>query len=1692
MNGNNMSVQTTRTVVIVQPLVPAGLNPLSKIPFNTSPSIWSGTATGGNGSYTYRWQKSADNMTWTDVGIAASTPWGTNYTPGNLTTSAYFRMRVSSGTQTAVSNSHLVEVMPSIESGDIAFTQVIAPNTTPAIIKGTTAKGGTGVFTYQWQQSADGTTWQDISGAQAVDYQPTSLTATTWYRRQATQAGVTQPASTQVAVVYVQQPGQAPAAALAAPPTAAVRQPRALLNLPGITAQHFNRTIQFEARRPAVVLQSNLLNQPHTDGDIAVSYADGLQRPVQQVAARANTQLTDMVTANQYDAFGRTTDDFLSFSDNTANPSLFRNNPQSLLSQFYNGLHPGENFLYSTALSSDEAEGDILGQSAPGNAMAGRAVGGRTVFRTYMAQEAVWQFIIHNNQPALPALAAHRVYGNRDLTSEETVDANNRRLIKYYDMEGLLVMEKLQQTESPGVSWHGWNCTYYVYDDMGNLRFVLPQVAVSAWRPNVPASDVGSPVLVTTQLLNDFGYIFTYDAFGRILSKKVPGVAPESYVYDRLGRQIMSQDAKQALANQWSHIEFDHMGRPSRTAIITTTTPVASLRSAAALSTNFLPAGALDLQTETFYDGYSFPGASAKAFSSTIMTQLVGGSNEVLSNAASSLNRGRLTGVRTRVLYPAGVPQGPAWLLTVNYYDRNGRLIQSQADNILGGNDITAMRYNFEGTLLSQALRHENPRIPAGHPTHLRTLDVRKRYEYYANGSLHRAWQQIGTQPEQQLLEHAYNALGQLTRKTLGANIETLNYTYNIQGQLTGINESYVRNRLAAGHHWWGTTLHYYDGFTQARTDGTLTGMAWRSRGHHRHAYAYGMVYDILGRISQAHFTTNTATIPGSSGWVQTHNYTVDNIAYDDAGNLLSMRSSSTAYGDTRVIDNLQYQYSNQGHRLTAVNDQAGPQPVQLAHFRDSVQQANEYAYDANGNLTQDNNKGFTATWNLLEKPETISFAGNRQLRYVYDATGQRLQKWATVAGVHTSTSYIGGLLYQNDTLLLEFAHDAGRMRRNRLGRLVPDFYITDHLGNTRMVLTAERDTFSYHNTYESPRTNLEQAIWVNRQPVRDSITSTTPFFSTAGHACLHPQGQPCPNHWASRLNGNIAGRRVGTGIVLRVMSGDTLAYSTRAIYTQPHSSAWNTAQAIATMASAVAGAFVGPAATPFDGKAHLLTNGSTIINTTAFQSAIGHQQANTSPNNTPRAFLKALFFDEQLALADSAFIRIDRGANTVHTYHDQRTASANGYVYIYVTNESGQDVWFDDLMVTHRTGPLLQEAHFYPFGQEITPLSSKALLKTPNDRMLQQNEWDEEHGLNLHDFDARMYDASIGRFWGVDVLADKQFGLTPYHYGANNPVMMRDPDGRLFFLPALLIAGKALAKAKFAKGAIAAFKATKVGKAVTSAASAVKAATAKVSGKLSAGKFGKFMKGNFRPIAAGARNVYNNRHQLAGGDWLQGLALFGAGFGGGKLAMIGYNSDLLGETVSFGSEFFFETAGAMAGGLGTMMTNIVAGDLEDNPLQSFARGAGAVISSKFDEKAFLKGKSGVKRFYGKHFANGTIFSSVGAVANGYGEYGQKYAEAYGGGIWWQMALGGLLGGAATGGMDGWGERLSNRSLFTRFANVALTTFTKDVVKGSTYHFFNKDYRKKNSWGGTVFSTNGSGLNMGFGIASFFFGVLGR
>jgi RHS repeat-associated protein len=125
------------------------------------------------------------------------------------------------------------------------------------------------------------------------------------------------------------------------------------------------------------------------------------------------------------------------------------------------------------------------------------------------------------------------------------------------------------------------------------------------------------------------------------------------------------------------------------------------------------------------------------------------------------------------------------------------------------------------------------------------------------------------------------------------------------------------------------------------------------------------------------------------------------------------------------------------------------------------------------------------------------------------------------------------------------------------------------------------------------------------------------------------------------------------------------------------------------------------------------------------------------------------------------------------------QTIGKNGFLYVYVSNESPQDVYFDDLTVKHFTGPLQQEQSFYPFGLQMAAISSKALLKTNVPfKYNAGNELEEEGSLNYYNTFYRKYDAQLGRFTGIDIRAEESYGMSVYNYGANNPVLYNDPMG--------------------------------------------------------------------------------------------------------------------------------------------------------------------------------------------------------------------------------------------------------------------------------------------------------------------------
>jgi RHS repeat-associated protein len=94
-------------------------------------------------------------------------------------------------------------------------------------------------------------------------------------------------------------------------------------------------------------------------------------------------------------------------------------------------------------------------------------------------------------------------------------------------------------------------------------------------------------------------------------------------------------------------------------------------------------------------------------------------------------------------------------------------------------------------------------------------------------------------------------------------------------------------------------------------------------------------------------------------------------------------------------------------------------------------------------------------------------------------------------------------------------------------------------------------------------------------------------------------------------------------------------------------------------------------------------------------------------------------------------------------------------------------------------TALVVQEAHYDPWGLELAPLGYNA-PQNAEDRFKFNGGSERETGLGLHwdETPFRPYDAQLGRFHGIDALADMFPGITPMHFGYNNPVLFNDPSG--------------------------------------------------------------------------------------------------------------------------------------------------------------------------------------------------------------------------------------------------------------------------------------------------------------------------
>jgi RHS repeat-associated protein len=303
---------------------------------------------------------------------------------------------------------------------------------------------------------------------------------------------------------------------------------------------------------------------------------------------------------------------------------------------------------------------------------------------------------------------------------------------------------------------------------------------------------------------------------------------------------------------------------------------------------------------------------------------------------------------------------------------------------------------------------------------------------------------------------NVYNEAGMLKTKYLHSTsvttpfMQKIDYKYNIRGWLTGINDP----GLASGEgDRFGMKLGYNllpDGTsgTGVCYNGNISGMKWGTPNYQN--LQYNFTYDGANRLTQALFT--------GAGFSTYSFKTLYN--YSKNGSIVLLRR----YGNTSYpwIDNITYGYEGAGScRLKYSNDSQGD-VAGVEDFSGTLTGDSAcYSYDPNGNLTLDDYKGLSITYNDNNLPQELDFGNNNSINYFYDATGEKMLRVVSDSLSNTNlTYYFGPFVHEGEqggTSSLKYIMTPEGRIINKGSDGSPiwswEYNLTDHLGNVRVVI---------------------------------------------------------------------------------------------------------------------------------------------------------------------------------------------------------------------------------------------------------------------------------------------------------------------------------------------------------------------------------------------------------------------------------------------------------------------------------------------------------------------------------------------------------------------------------------------------------------------------------------------------------------
>ncbi|MEO1011892.1 MAG: DUF6443 domain-containing protein, partial [Bacteroidota bacterium] len=902
-----------------------------------------------------------------------------------------------------------------------------------------------------------------------------------------------------------------------------------------------------------------------------ITYFDGLGRPMQQIGMDQtpkdeNGNAHDIVSHMGYDGFGRMEKEWLPITDGQQSTDFGRfvtGDMEAATRTYYDDINTyGADFPnvsgnevnpYSQKHFEPSPLNRVLKQAAPGEDwkldLAGDDHSIEFGYHTNNQNpdngadpendNVVWFKVDFEEDGSggkdteKPLLTGTEFYPQGELYKNVTKDENHastgsatdklHTTEEFTDKQGRVVLKRTYATitKSDGtVSVAEPHDTYYVYDDYGNLTYVLP-----------PKMEGTTATLANLNgRMAELGYQYVYDHRNRLVEKRIPGKGWEYIVYNQLDQPIMTQDANQRekSPDEWLFTKYDAFGRvaytgkvldnSSRTEIQTEVDAVSGKLWVEAGSftngtidigygnTAYPTSTVSEVLTVNYYDDYEFNKAGEPTPPAT-----------VFGTAIDDRTQGLATGSKVRVLNVS-----PAkWITTVTRYDTKARAIYTYSENTyLGTVDIVESQldfvgrpekvrtshtrdnatlvtldnftYDHVGRLLTQTqcigdntlvddcgqsgggggnvAEHlplngniEDERVATRSIT-VTEATLLPGTRLYIDPDAHTGGGDADTEPNEELIVfNRYDDLGQLIQKKVGGTPGT---DYADTEGLQTVDYFYnirgwlkqINNPASLGNDLFAFGINYNTP-THGGTalfNGNIAETEWKTANTDNSLKWYRYEFDALDRIKSA--IDNTSD----------QRYSLTNVGYDKNGNITSLvRNGHTAIDgngfvtDYGVMDDLTYGYAPNTNKLMKVADAAS---LDQFGFKDDAvntvsDSSDDYGYDQNGNMIRDDNKGIVdVDYNYYDLPILVDFGGGNKVEYVYDAVGNKLKKKVTdLANGNKETDYANNFLYENGSLRY-FNHNEGYVEPSGNGGFSYVFQYRDHLGNVRLAYSDNND----------------------------------------------------------------------------------------------------------------------------------------------------------------------------------------------------------------------------------------------------------------------------------------------------------------------------------------------------------------------------------------------------------------------------------------------------------------------------------------------------------------------------------------------------------------------------------------------------------------------------------------------------------